>query len=48
MYQSKLANAVLLVSKMLLGYKAALWSKKLEISHANQILTKDCQILVLS
>ena len=34
--------------KILLAYDKALWSKKLEISHANQILTNECQILVLS
>ena len=38
----------LLVSKILLGYEEALWPKKLEISHASQILTNDCQILILS
>ena len=43
-----LANDVLLVSKILLGYEEALRPKKLEISHASQILTKDHQILVLS
>ena len=43
-----LAIAVLLISKILLGYKEALWPKKLEISHASQILTNDRQILVLS
>ena len=43
-----LANDVLLVSKLLLGYEEALWLKKLEISHASQILTHDPQILVLS
>ena len=41
-------NDVLLVSKILLSYEEALWSKKLEISHASQILTKDRQILALS
>ena len=29
-----------LVSKILLGYKEALWLKELEISHASQILTE--------
>jgi hypothetical protein len=43
-----LANDVLLVCKILLGYEEALWPKKLEISHASQILTKNLQILVLS
>ena len=43
-----LANDALLVSKILLGYEEALWAKKLVISHASQILTNDCQILVLS
>ena len=37
-----------LVSKILLGYEEALWPKKLEISHASQILTHESQILVLS
>ena len=32
-----LANDVLLVSKIFLGYEEALWPKKLEISHAIQI-----------
>ena len=41
------ANDVLLVSKILLGYKEALWSKKFKVCHASQILTNDCQILVL-
>ena len=41
-------NDVLLVSKILLGYEEALWPKKLEISHASQILTSKSQILVLS
>ena len=36
-----LANDVLLVYKILSGYEEALGPKKLEISHANQILTKD-------
>ena len=44
----ELVNDVLLVSKILLGCEEALWSKKLEISHASQILTSDSQILVLS
>ena len=43
-----LANDVLLVSKILLGYEEALGSKKLEISHASQILKNDHPILVLS
>ena len=43
-----MANDVLLLSKILSGYEEALWPKKLEISHASQILTNDCQILVLS
>ena len=38
----------LLVSEILLGYEEALWPKQLEISHATQILTSDCQILILS
>ena len=42
------ANDVLLVSEILLGYDEALWPKKLEISHASQILTQEPQILVLS
>ena len=29
-----------MVSKILLGYEEALWPKKLEISHASQILKK--------
>ena len=45
---NKLENNVLLVSKILFGYEEALWPNKLEISHASQILAKDCQILVLS
>ena len=44
----KLANDVLLVSKIILGYEEALWPKKLEISCASQILTHKPQILVLS
>ena len=36
------------VSKGLLGCEEALWSKKLEINHFSQILTKERQILVLS
>jgi hypothetical protein len=43
-----LANDVLLVSKILLDIEDALWPKKLEISHAIQILTNDHQVLVLS
>jgi hypothetical protein len=43
-----LANDVLLVSKIILGYDEALWPKELEISHASQMLTNDRQILVLS
>ena len=46
--QCTLVNDVLLVSKILLGYEEALWPKKLEISHANQILRHEPQILVLS
>ena len=34
-----------MVSNIRLGYEKALWPKKLEISHASQILTKDSQIL---
>ena len=34
---NSLANAVLLVSKILLGYEEALWPIKLEIIHASQI-----------
>ena len=34
--------------KIPLGYEEALWPKKLEISHASQILTNDRQIWVLS
>ena len=41
-------NLVLLVSKILSGYEEALWPKKMEISHASQILTNDFQILILS
>ena len=37
-----------MVSKILLGSEEALWPKKLEISHASQILTHEPQILVLS
>jgi hypothetical protein len=37
-----------LVSKIVLGYEEALWPKKLEISHASQILTHEPHILVLS
>ena len=36
------------LTRVLLGHKEALWPKKLEISHASQILTNDFQILVLS
>ena len=43
-----LANYVLMVSEIFLGYEEALWPKKLEISHVSQILTNVCQILVLS
>jgi hypothetical protein len=43
-----LANDVLLVAKILLGYGEAVWPKKLEISHASQILTNDRQMLALS
>jgi hypothetical protein len=39
---------MLLVSEIVLGYEEALWPKKLEISHASQILTHKPQILVLS
>jgi hypothetical protein len=42
-----LAIDVLLVYKILLGYEEALWLKKLEISHASQILTNNHQIFVL-
>ena len=45
---SYLANTILLVSKKLIGYEEALWQKLLEVNHARQILTNDCQILVLS
>jgi hypothetical protein len=31
-----------------LGYEEALWPKELEISHANQILTNNRQILIPS
>ena len=34
-----LANNILLVSKIYLGYEEDSWSKKLEINHASQILT---------
>ena len=37
-----------MVSKILSGYEEASWPKQLEISHVSQILTNDCQILVLS
>ena len=43
-----LANGVLLVSKILLGYEEELWLQKLDINHASQILTNNRQILVLS
>ena len=43
-----LANDILLVSDIILGYEKALWPKQLEISHASQILTHEPQILVLS
>ena len=39
---------MILVFKIRLGYEDALLSKKLEISHASQILTNNCQILGLS
>ena len=42
---SYLANEVLLVFRVLLGYDEALWPKKLVISHASQILTNNRQIL---
>ena len=42
-----LESDVLLVSKIFLGYEEALWPKKLELSHASQILTNDRQILFL-
>ena len=29
-----------MVSKILLGYEEALWSKKLEISHASQMIVR--------
>ena len=45
---NSLANDVFLVYRILLGYEEALWPKKLDISHAIQTLTNDCQILVLS
>ena len=45
---SYLVNDILLVSRVFSGYEEALWPKKSEISHASQILTNDCQILVLS
>ena len=43
-----LANEVLLISKILLGYEKTLRPKILEIIHASQILTNERQILVLS
>jgi len=41
-------NDVLLVFRILLGYEEALQPKKLDVSHATQILTSNRQILVLS
>ena len=41
------ANDVLLVSKTFLGYEEALWPKKLDVSHASQILIIDLQIFFL-
>ena len=43
-----LENFVLLVSKTLLGYEEALWSRKLDVNDASQIFSNDRQILVLS
>ena len=40
-----LLNDVLLSFKVLLGDS---WAKEFEISHASQILTNDCRILVLA
>ena len=37
-----------LPTALLLGYEDALWPKKLETSHASEILTNERQILVLS
>ena len=48
LYCELLANNVLLLSIILLAHEEALWPKKLEISHASQILTNKHQILVLS
>ena len=45
---SYLANYVLFVSKILLGYQEALWSNKFEISQASQTLTNEHQVMVLS
>ena len=39
-----LPNDVLLVSKILLGYEEALWSKNLEINHAS----REPQVLFIS
>ena len=41
------ANDILLVSKTFLGYEEALWPKKLDVSHASQILINELQIFVL-
>ena len=46
--KKQVASDVLSTSKILLGYKEALWPKKLEKSQASQVLTNDHQILVLS
>ena len=43
-----IANDVLLGSKIILRCDRALWSKKLDIGHASQIMTNDCQIFILS
>ena len=43
-----LKNDFVWISKIIVGYEEALWSKKLEISLSSQILTNDRQILVLS
>ena len=40
-------NIHLNIFKILLGYDEALWLNKLETSYASQILTNDCQILVI-
>ena len=45
LYSQKRLDAL---TRVLLGHKEALWPKKLEISHASQILTNNFQILVLS